>query len=159
MLTLETLTTWRGTPVTVYPPTYIHESAVIGEGTKIGAFGNIDKDVTIGKNCCIQAHSKIHTGSKIGDNVFLGPDVTLLNDLYPMSLRLSPVVIEDNSIIGGGCVINPRVRIGENTVICSHSLVTKHIPKNEVWLGNPAKYHCSIDEYISKRTNYEGEQK
>ena len=158
MLVLETLTKWRENNVTVYPPTYIHESAEIGEGTKIGAFGNIDKDVLIGAKCCIQAHAKIHTGSKIGDNVFLGPDVTLLNDLYPMSHKLSPVIIEDNAVIGGCCVINPRVHISENTVVCSHSLVTKDIPRNEVWLGNPAKYHCSIDEYISKKTAYEGEE-
>jgi len=157
LLILETLHQWRFTPVTIYPPTYIHETVIIGKDTKIGAFGNIDKNVVIGENCNIQAHAKIHTGTRIGDNVFLGPDVTLLNDLYPMSKRLAPPEVKKHAILCGCCVINPGVIIGENAVVVSHSLVTKNIPTMEVWLGSPARYYCSTEEYLEKKQRYESD--
>ena len=55
----------------------------IGDNTKIGAFVEIQKGAKIGKNCKISSHTFICEGVSIEDNVFIGHNVTFINDLYP----------------------------------------------------------------------------
>src|SRR5438270_624928 len=55
----------------------------IGDGTKIGAFVEIQKNARIGQRCKISSHSFICEGVTIEDNVFVGHGVVFTNDLYP----------------------------------------------------------------------------
>src|ERR1700734_420706 len=55
----------------------------IGDGTKIGAFVEIQKNATVGKNCKISSHTFVCEGVLIEDNVFIGHGVTFINDTYP----------------------------------------------------------------------------
>ena len=142
-------TKWKG--VTIYEPTYIHETVQIGEGTKIGAFCDIGRNVIIGRECNIQCHVSISNGCIIGNRVFIGPKATLLNDKYPPSPTLQPVVVRDEAVIGGGAIILPGVTIGERAVIGAGSVVTRDVPPNEVWYGNPARYHMRRWQYDAKR--------
>lgn len=130
---------------------HIDPSVKIGEGTRIGKFCVISKDVKIGKAGDIQAHVKISIGCCIGDNVFLGPGVNLLNDKYPPSGYLTPVVIEDDVVVGGGSIVLPGVKLGRRCVIGAGSVVTKSVPEGEVWWGNPARFHYKREEYERKR--------
>src|SRR5213083_544739 len=59
----------------------------IDDGSKIGAFVEIQKGVTIGKNCKISSHSFICEGVHLEDFVFIGHNVTFINDLYPRSVN------------------------------------------------------------------------
>ncbi len=67
-----------------------------------------------------------------GNNVFVGPGVTFLNDKLPGRLREMPMPqgarIEDNVMIGGGCTILPGITIGERSFIAAGSVVTKDVP-------------------------------
>src|SRR5260370_9473522 len=54
----------------------------IGENTKIGAFVEIQKNASVGKNCKISSHTFICEGVTIEDGVFIGHNVTFINDLY-----------------------------------------------------------------------------
>lgn len=84
---------------------------------------------------------------KIGDNVLIGPNVSIYTAGHPIHYEIRnqeyeyafPVIIGDNVWIGGNVVINPGVSIGENSVIGSGSVVTKDIPKNVIAIGNPCK--------------------
>jgi maltose O-acetyltransferase len=84
---------------------------------------------------------------KIGDNVLLGPNVSIYTAGHPLHYEIRnqeyeyafPIIIGDNVWIGGNVVINPGVSIGENTVIGSGSVVTKDIPNNVIAIGNPCK--------------------
>ena len=84
---------------------------------------------------------------KIGDNVLIGPNVSIYTAGHPLHYEIRnqeyeyafPVIIGDNVWIGGNVVINPGVSIGENSVIGSGSVVTKDIPKNVIAIGNPCK--------------------
>ncbi|PRD47047.1 sugar O-acetyltransferase [Sphingobacterium haloxyli] len=83
----------------------------------------------------------------IGDNVMIGPNVSLFTAGHPVHPEpriagwefAKPITIGDNVWIGGHAVINPGVTIGKNTVIGSGSVVTKGIPDNVVAAGNPCR--------------------
>ncbi|TYR33365.1 sugar O-acetyltransferase [Sphingobacterium phlebotomi] len=83
----------------------------------------------------------------IGDNVMIGPNVSLFTAGHPVHQEprvagwefAKPITIGDNVWIGGHTVINPGVTIGKNTVIGSGSVVTKDIPENVVAAGNPCR--------------------
>ena len=126
MLVLETLKTWKDTPVTIYPPTYVHESALIGENTKIGAFCDIGKDVEIGPGCNIQCHVNIPNGVKVGRGVFLGPGVRIANDKYVNGM-VQPPQIGDYTRIGLAAKILPNLKIGPNAFIAAGTLITKDV--------------------------------
>ena len=136
--------------VVIYEPTYVHETAVIGPGTRIGAFCDIGKRVVIGRDCIIQCHVSISNGCRIGDRVFIGPKATLLNDKYPPG-EIKPVRVEDDVIIGGAAVILPGVTIGKKAVIGAGSIVTRDVPEGVVVRGNPARIVGSREEYEQKK--------
>ena len=59
--------------------------------------------------------------------------------------------IKDNVFVGSNSTILPNVTIGPDTIIAAGSLINKSIPGNGVYGGVPAKYICSIDEFVAKR--------
>jgi acetyltransferase-like isoleucine patch superfamily enzyme len=143
-----------GGDVTVWNYVVIGDGTRIGDGTVIGSFCDIGKNVVIGKNCSIQTHATISNGCKVGDDVFIAPNSSLLNDRYPKSSLLTPPQIEDNVVIGGGVIILPGVTIGKKAVVAAGSVVTKDVPAREVVLGVPAKRAMSLNEYEAKRERY-----
>jgi UDP-2-acetamido-3-amino-2,3-dideoxy-glucuronate N-acetyltransferase len=138
---------------------------VIGDNTKIddrtvmGSFVDIGKNVVVGKGCNIQAHVTISNGCIIGDNVFIAPNTSLLNDRYPKSELLTPVTVKNGAIIGGGVTILPNVIVGENSVVAGGSVVTKDVAANTVVMGVPARSTMSLKEYEAKRKAFIGAQR
>ena len=104
-------------------------------------------NVRIGRNCRIMQHVTICKDTVIGDNVFIGPNTTFLNDKYPPTSISQPPVVESHAVIGGGCVLCPGVNIGFRSVVGAASNVTNDVPDEEVWVGNPARLHMNRDEY------------
>lgn len=84
---------------------------------------------------------------RIGNHVFLGPNVQIYTATHPLDPELrkqglenaAPIVIEDDVWIGGGTIINAGVTIGRGTTIGSGSIVTRDIPAHVVAAGNPCK--------------------
>ena len=137
--------------VTFYDPVSVSEDVEIGEGTGIGEFCVIGSNVKIGRNCIIIYHVSIPRGTRIGDNVFIGPNVTMLNDKYPPTNISRPPIIDDGAIIGGHTVIAPEVIIGRRAVIGYGSKVKKDIPPEVVVIGDPLRVLCSRSEYDMKQ--------
>jgi len=125
----------------------IENGATIGDGTRIGQNTYIGMNVKIGKNCRIMQHVTICKDAIIGDNVFIGPNTTLLNDKYPPTQVSQPPVVESHAVIGGGATLCPGVVVGFRSVVGAGSNVTRDVPDEEVWIGNPAAIHMSRDEY------------
>ena len=133
MLIMEIIKIRNGEPITIYPPSYVHKSVIIGTGTKIGGFADISRDVEIGRGCNIQCHVNIPNGVKIGNGVFIGPGVRMFNDKY-MNGLLQPPVIGDFCRIGGATKILPGVVIGRNAFIGADCIITKDVPEGTVVL-------------------------
>jgi len=118
----------------------------IGKNTQIGSYSEIKQDAEVGDNCRFQSYVFVPESTKIGNNVFIGPRVTFLNDKFPTTKKaiaktwsLDAVVVEDEVTIGGGAVILPGVRICRGAFIGAGSVVTRNVPKDCVVYGNPAK--------------------
>jgi acetyltransferase-like isoleucine patch superfamily enzyme len=140
-----------GKNVVIWNYVVIGDNTKIGYGTCIGSFCDIGKNVTMGKNCNIQAHVTISNECVLGNNVFIAPNSSLLNDKYPKSSFLTSPRVKDNVIIGGGVTILPGVILGENSVIGGGSVVTKNVPSGKVLMGVPAKEIMTTEEYEVKR--------
>ena len=130
----------------------------IGENSKIGAFVEIQKNASIGKNCKISSHSFICEGVTIEDNVFVGHNVTFTNDIYPRATtsqgtlqtdedwNCSPTLVKKGASIGSSVTLLCGITIGENAIIGAGSVVTKDVPSNTIVAGNPAKILREIKE-------------
>jgi len=137
-----------------YRPCYIGKGLKIGDNVSIGSMCHIGRNVRIGDNSNIQGSTYIANQTSIGSDVFIGPNSTILNDKYPPSGDLSkwkPVQLSNKSIVGGGCTLLPGSHIGESAVLGGGSVLTRPIPPQEVWAGNPAKFLMTRKEYDEKR--------
>lgn len=123
----------------------------IGDGTKIGAFVEIQKKAFVGKNCKVSSHTFICEGVRLEDNVFIGHGVTFINDTYPRATnvdgsmqteadwKVEPTLIKKGASIGSGATILANVVVGENAIIGAGSVITRDVPDNAIVAGNPAK--------------------
>ena len=128
----------------------------IDDGSKVGAFVEIQKGVFIGKNCKISSHSFLCEGVQIGDNVFIGHGVMFTNDLFPRATNMDgsqqteadwKVVethVRKGASIGSNATILCGVTIGENAMIGAGSVVTKDVPANTIVAGNPARIFKTV---------------
>jgi len=124
----------------------------IGDNTKIGTFVEVQKNAMVGKNCKISSHTFICEGVIIEDNVFVGHNVTFINDTYPRAItgegklqneedwKVEKTLVKKGASIGSGATILSNVTIGENAIIGAGSVVTKDVPPNATVSGNPAKF-------------------
>ena len=126
------------------------KGAVIGRNCNINFNVFIENDVSIGDNVTIKPVVQIWDGITIEDNVQIGPNVTFTNDKYPRSKQypeqFTQTIIKEGVSIGAGSVILCGLTIGKNSMIGAGSVVTKNIPDNELWFGNPAKFIREIKE-------------
>lgn len=123
----------------------------IGDGSKIGSFVEIQKGATIGKFCKISSHTFICEGVHVADNVFVGHNVTFINDKFPRATnedgspqteadwKCEKTYVEEGASIGSSATILCGIRIGKRAIIGAGSVVTKDVPEDAVVVGNPAK--------------------
>ena len=123
----------------------------VGDHTKIGTFVEIQKGVKVGCNCKISSHSFLCEGVVLQDRVFVGHNVTFINDLYPRATaadgRLQteenwqcvPTLVKAGASIGSSATILCGVTIGENAIVGAGSLVSTDVPPNTIVAGNPAR--------------------
>lgn len=118
--------------------------ATIGSDCNICSHVFIENDVTIGNRVTIKCGVQIWDGISVADDVFIGPNVTFTNDKYPPTPNFHEHVIrtriERGASIGANATILPGLTIGSNAVIGAGSVVTRDVPPEQVWVGNPARY-------------------
>lgn len=134
----------------------------IDDGSKVGAFVEIQKGATIGKNSKISSHTFICEGVTIGDGVFVGHNVSFINDIYPRAVnpdgslqseadwKVVETIVEDKVSIGTSATIMGGIRIGEGALIGAGSVVTKDVPARAIVAGNPAKIIRIMNDNVKK---------
>jgi acetyltransferase-like isoleucine patch superfamily enzyme len=130
----------------------------VGDGTKIGAFVEIQKNATVGKNCKISSHTFICEGVTIEDNVFIGHGVMFINDSYPRAAnedgslqteadwKVENTRICKGASLGSGVTVLANVTVGEGALVGAGSVVTKDVPPHTIVAGNPARVLRSTKE-------------
>lgn len=123
----------------------------IDDYSKVGTFVEIQKNASVGKNCKISSHTFICEGVHIEDNVFIGHNVTFINDKYPRSTNVDGSIqtesdwkvvetwIKKGASIGSSSTILCGLTVGENAIVGAGSVVTKDVPPNTIVAGVPAK--------------------
>ena len=124
---------------------------VIGDETRIGAFVEIQKGVTIGKRCKISSHSFLCEGVTVEDNVFIGHGVMFTNDKYPRATNTDgspqsesdwnvvPIVVKRGASIGSNATILAGVTVGENAMVGAGAVVTRDVADGATVAGVPAR--------------------
>lgn len=135
---------WLGRFINLY-------GCTIGDGSRIGAFVEIQRDVQIGARCKISSHTFICEGVTIAEGVFIGHGVVFINDRRPAAVnadgtvqtpadwRLERTCVRRHASVGSGAVILCGVTIGERALIGAGAVVTKDVPPGATVVGNPAR--------------------
>ena len=160
------------------PDVFIHEKALcesehIGGNTRVWAFAHIlpgarigkdcnicdhvfiENDVTIGDRVTVKCGVQLWDGLRVGSDVFIGPNASFANDLFPRS-KVYPetyleTVLRDGVSIGANATILPGITIGRGAMVGAGAVVTSDVPPNAVVYGNPAR----IQGYSSHPTGVE----
>ncbi len=123
----------------------------IGDRTKIGTFVEIQKGVKIGADCKVSSHTFICEGVTVEDGVFVGHNVSFINDKYPRSTNpdgamqteadwaVVKTLVKKGASIGTSTTVLCGVTIGENAIVGAGSVITKDVPPNSVVAGVPAR--------------------
>ncbi len=94
----------------------------------------------------------------IGDDVVFAPNVYLLaHDASTKKhlgyTKVGKITIGNNVFVGADATIMPGVSVGNNCIIGTGSVVTKNVPDNTVYAGNPARFICTLEDYLEKNRN------
>lgn len=139
-----------GRNVRIYEFTNLY-GCEIGDETKIGTFVEIQKGAKIGCRCKISSHSFICEGVTIEDEVFIGHNVTFINDRFPRATNSNGqlqteadwtcqrTLVKRGASIGSGVTLLGGITIGEYALIGAGSVVTRDVPPYAVVAGNPAR--------------------
>jgi acetyltransferase-like isoleucine patch superfamily enzyme len=139
-----------GKNVRIYDFTNLY-GCEIGDDVKIGTFVEIQKGSKIGNRCKVSSHTFICEGVILEDDVFIGHNVTFINDLYPRATNGTgelqtesdwncvATLVKRGASIGSGAVLLCGITVGENALIGAGSVVTKDVPSDTIVAGNPAR--------------------
>ena len=141
-----------GKDVVIHQPSLVNlYGCTIGDGSRIGAFVEIQKGVEIGRNCKISSHTFVCTGVSIADGVFVGHGVMFINDRYPQAVnsdnslqteadwKVSKTRVKTRASIGSNATILGGVTIGEGALVGAGAVVTRDVPDYGMVAGVPAR--------------------
>jgi len=133
------------------PHCLIRPGSVIGDRVTMRSFCLLDPEVILGNDIAIYPHATVGGGTVVEDKVYWGPyslttncDNIRFHRLPVEENVIRPPIVRRGAIIAAGCMIKPGVVIGRNSVLGMGSVLTKDIPDNEVWFGNPARYFRNV---------------
>ena len=150
----------RGTIIDESARIYHAGNTIIGEDSYIGPLVYMRGQIKIGNDCWVGPMAQLNGefGIEMGNSVGIGNGVIILTSEHDKTkssgkitlapLKSGKVVIKSNVIVGCGACIIPGVTIEEGATIGMGAVVTKNVPKNETWVGNPARKIASLREAI-----------
>jgi len=147
-----------GKDVRIFQPDLVNlYGCQIGDETKIGAFVEVQKGVTIGRRCKISSHSFLCEGVTLEDEVFIGHGVMFVNDAFPRATNpdgllqseadwsVIAIHVRRRASIGSNATILAGVVIGEGAMVGAGAVVTRDVPPFSIVVGNPARVAGGTD--------------
>lgn len=141
-----------GQDVKIFHPALVNlYGCTIGDGTKVGAFVEIQKGAVIGARCKISSHSFICEGVTVEDQVFVGHGVMFTNDRRPRATnddgslqtetdwKVEETRVKRNASIGSNATVVCGVTIGTGALVGAGAVVTKDVPDYAIVAGVPAR--------------------
>lgn len=142
-------------------PQALCETRNVGENTRIWAFAHvlpnarlgsdcnicdhvfIENDVVIGNRVTIKCGVQLWDGTRIEDDVFIGPNVTFTNDAFPRSKMHLPqhptTLVRKGASVGANATLLPGITIGPEAMVGAGAVVTRSVPPHAIVVGNPAR--------------------
>ncbi|QDW84617.1 2,3,4,5-tetrahydropyridine-2,6-dicarboxylate N-acetyltransferase [Staphylococcus pasteuri] len=121
----------------IEPGAFIREQAIIEDGAVVMMGATINIGAVVGEGTMVDMNATLGGRATTGKNVHVGAGAVLAGVIEPPSA--SPVVIEDNVLIGANAVILEDVRVGEGAIVAAGAIVTQDVPAGAVVAGTPAK--------------------
>jgi acetyltransferase-like isoleucine patch superfamily enzyme len=120
-----------------------------------GGFYSLGENVSITFGCNVTDPAYVRIGSNVGLSscTILGHDasIRILNNRFGKKLdSVGRVDIRDNSFVGHGAIVMPRVTIGPDSIVAAGAVVTKDVPPGVVVGGNPARVICTTEELVRR---------
>jgi acetyltransferase-like isoleucine patch superfamily enzyme len=141
-----------GNQVKIFHPELVNlYGCTLGDGTRVGAFVEVQKNATVGALCKISSHAFICEGVTIKEEVFIGHGVMFTNDRYPRATNqdgslqtesdweVEPTLVKARASIGSNATIMAGVTIGEGALVGAGAVVTTNVPDYAVVAGVPAR--------------------
>jgi acetyltransferase-like isoleucine patch superfamily enzyme len=141
-----------GQDVQIFHPTLVNlYGCTVGDGSRIGAFVEIQKNATVGARCKISSHTFICEGVAIEDEVFIGHGVMFTNDRFPRATNpdgspqseadwsVEPTIVRRTASIGSNATIVSGITIGVGALVAAGAVVTKSVSDHAIVAGVPAR--------------------
>ena len=150
-----------GLGTTIWQYVVVFKGAVIGQDCNICAQSLIEGDVEVGNRVTVKSGVFLWDGTRIEDDVFIGPNATFTNDTYPRSKAYPKafrgITVKRGASIGANATILPGVVIGEKSMIGAGAVVTRDVPPRAIVMGNPAKITGYTDtKKVMKKSQADG---
>jgi UDP-2-acetamido-3-amino-2,3-dideoxy-glucuronate N-acetyltransferase len=148
-------------------PMGLCESDSVGEGTTVWAFAHVlpgarigadcnicdqvfvEGDVVVGDRVTVKCGVQLYDGLRVEDDVFIGPNATFTNDIFPRSKQHPPTyavtTIRRGASIGANATVLPGLEVGEEAMVGAGAVVTRSVPPHAIVVGNPARIVGYVD--------------
>lgn len=121
----------------------VREGASIGAGCNLGKDVYVDTGAVIGDRVKVQNGVSVYRGVTVEDDVFLGPNMTFTNDLYPRAFNsewhVSETLVKKGASIGANATVVCGRTVGQYAMVAAGSVVTRDVPAHGLVMGNPAR--------------------
>jgi acetyltransferase-like isoleucine patch superfamily enzyme len=151
--------------VTIFHPTLVNlYGCEVGDGSRIGAFVEIQKGAFIGRRCKISSHTFVCEGVTIEDECFIGHGVMFTNDRFPRATNpdgspqsdadwsLELTRVKHRASIGSGATIVCGITIGEGALVAAGAVVARDVPDFAVVAGCPARVVGDVRKMSAAKT-------
>ena len=134
-----------GEGVKVWHFCHVMKNARLGTGTSLGQNAFVASGVTTGSNCKIQNNVSLYQGVTLGDDVFLGPSCVFTNVINPRSARVrrdayAPTKVGNGVTVGANATVICGTTLGDFAFIGAGAVVTHDVPPYALVIGNPARF-------------------
>jgi tetrahydrodipicolinate N-acetyltransferase len=139
----------------IEPGAIIREQVEIGNNAVIMMGAMINIGAVIGEGTMVDMNAVIGGRGTIGKNCHIGAGAVIAGVIEPPSA--TPVIVEDDVVIGANAVVLEGVRVGKGAVVAAGAVVTEDVPPYTVVAGTPARVIKQIDEKTKAKTEIKQE--